>query len=758
MGIFNPSRTGVGPAKTGGWDGISKGFRGIPVTASPVADPPSSPRGGGRGNNRGGKQTSPLVQPARGVGFRPNSTPSQSDLDSQERNAARNRANREGLARQPRPYGSPEIKVPVREPVAKPLKPVGVKPGVPSVAGGLGSVLPDLAGEAWDFVPETSDPFAGLIAPNLVGFKVEPLTYSGQEPVRIEFHFKAVNEATLFLLDGLTGTEVFRQKYEANFITNEVREIYNFVPDRDNLIVKITGKIYNVVRGSLKRIRRSEKDNPTEPLPYKYSCLPGNLRPDPLLIPAVLLNTESGRLSKIYSDVEYELKASIKINLATGSEEFSEVNLGTGFFAPNNDYYLNWPGLGYTSHPTLLDGTEREVQFDGTWTGTSCKYEPPEITDFVPSGITDAATQAAVDVFFRVIRTGKNRLVSGVISNLGWLTFVVNNLSNFYNEDNGYHYTSLESIILSNVEVSPVVDLNPILNKLDQLDTKVGNLNSKVVQVDTKVADLSEVIGPKPRMGAANGSSNGGTRKSISEFLESVKQNKKTQELINLLTLLVALHNAAMLSSDVVVTLLSVIDIGLELSGLTPKDDDGSPLLVSEVIGQNVKSLLNQLLGKELVSAVNEVWLKANKTYQSASNVINAVQSHAYTIQSGLETIASNNSKANNAFVRDGVLREESLDYQPEKYDFSNKLFTRIEKTSDLVNKLSYAAQEVKSIKQTVEEFKTLKKDLDDTIKEAEKQLKKIITNNKGVNKPTKIPNSAGFNQVRGEKPFKESP
>lgn len=331
---------------------------------------------------------------------------------------------------------------------------------------------------------------------------------------------------------------------------------------------------------------------------------------------------------------------------------------------------------------------------------------------------------------FRLICKNTNNTIKYLLVNIG-IDFrpIPRPLEN--NPD--YLYDEIGEIEITVIRLDEMVDLTPVLNRITEVETQVSTVNSKVTNALTKIDDLKDTIGDKVRDIGNNGQE---IRRNFQQSLESLKRNKKTQEIINLLTLLVALHNAAMLSSDVIVTLLSVIDIGLGLTGLTPKDDDGNDLTVSTVIGNSISSLLNQLIGEEIVSSVNEIWLKASKTYQSASNVINAIQSHAYTIQSGLETIAANNSKANNAFIIDGVLREESLEYQPEKYDFANKLFTRIEKTNNMVNKLSYVAQEVKSIQNTVNEFKELKKDLDDTIKETEKQLKIILNKNKLLNKP----------------------
>ncbi len=230
------------------------------------------------------------------------------------------------------------------------------------------------------------------------------------------------------------------------------------------------------------------------------------------------------------------------------------------------------------------------------------------------------------------------------------------------------------------------------------------------------------VIGGRPN---ANVGIQGKPQAKVSwkNFVEGVKRSRLTQEFVNLLTLLVAIHNAVMLSNNAITTLMSIIDIGLSITGLTPKDADGNPIGISQVIGNSAKKLLEQLIEPQLLKDITTIWNSANRLYQASANLVNSIQSHVYSLQQGLEYIAEKQASVNNKLIEHGLLPEESYPWQPLDVDFSHPLYTRLEKVNDLLSSIEVVAREIQSVKQTVEEFKVVQREF----AEAQKAVQKII-------------------------------
>ncbi|AFY62090.1 hypothetical protein Syn6312_3036 [Synechococcus sp. PCC 6312] len=302
-----------------------------------------------------------------------------------------------------------------------------------------------------------------------------------------------------------------------------------------------------------------------------------------------------------------------------------------------------------------------------------------------------------------------------------------------------YLYDAIREIKITVIRLDEVVDLSPVISRLNNLDLKVTGLDTKVTDTVSRLNDLKDTIGEKVREIGENGQE---VRRNFQETLENLKRNKKTQELINLLTLLVTLHNAAQLSSNVVSTLMAVVDLGLSVVGLTPKDDDGQPLSISTVIGEGTQDLLESLIGTETLESINQAWQQSNRAYQAAANVLSNLQSALLDISEGLEMTAQYNAELSNALKASGLVDNDLLNWQLPNPDFSTKFFTRLNQAEDVLSGMQMVLTGVKTAQDTIKDLENAKTEFDKAIDEAQKLLNKKAENLARLDTPKDIPES----------------
>ena len=154
-------------------------------------------------------------------------------------------------------------------------------------------------------------------------------------------------------------------------------------------------------------------------------------------------------------------------------------------------------------------------------------------------------------------------------------------------------------------------------------------------------------------------------KNNIGENFDKLSKRLKLPEIINALTLIVTLHNAAMLSRNLLETLGDILSTGMALIGL--KDEEGRPHDVNAIIGKSLTDFIEGILGEEVFADLVKKWKAANRTYQAASNVISSVRSATDSLRGIAEFAAENTGKIGNALKKAGVIFEDAFNWLPEK-------------------------------------------------------------------------------------------
>ena len=274
-----------------------------------------------------------------------------------------------------------------------------------------------------------------------------------------------------------------------------------------------------------------------------------------------------------------------------------------------------------------------------------------------------------------------------------------------------------------------------------QLDTGIkGNqkkLDDQALQLDRllngagavgQVIDLAILNRIDTKLGAQLPGGIGGK-------LSGLSRRMKLPEIFNVLAFLATLHNAAMLSKNLAVTMGDIATLGLQVVGL--KDEDGEAHNVNEIIGDTVNNMMKNLLGEEVWTDTKDTWKSANRMYQTAANIVYSVGSMVDSARSIGEWTGENLGKIGNALKSAGVVASNAYNWMPEQINAASGRIRSLQKMRDGINNLDSSVSafgsvvsEVSSIQTEVNEMRTKKEQFE---KDLEKLAPKEAKDNEKV-------------------------
>ena len=228
-------------------------------------------------------------------------------------------------------------------------------------------------------------------------------------------------------------------------------------------------------------------------------------------------------------------------------------------------------------------------------------------------------------------------------------------------------------------------------------------------------------------------------------FAEKAWENSRLNKLINLLTLISVLHNAAMLSRDVGETMGDLTSNMLAAVGI--KDETGSALDINELVGGSVRNFIQSIVGEEVYTDVSTRWKKASRIVSSAAMIAYTVRGLHDTSKDVMEWTAENTGKIGNALKRWGVVGERAYPWMSERVraqDAYRRKFQRVtdglESLEDTASSLSQVTGDVREIQ---EEFNELKEQKD--------AFKELISTVPPENTPPVSPENAPIAAAEGQ-------
>ena len=230
----------------------------------------------------------------------------------------------------------------------------------------------------------------------------------------------------------------------------------------------------------------------------------------------------------------------------------------------------------------------------------------------------------------------------------------------------------------------------------------------------------------------------GNLQNNFNDFKQKMVGAFNLSEWLAALNLFVSLHNAAMLSRNLVSTLSQVISNGLAIVGI--KDLDGNPVDFESVLGQTANDFMKTVLGAEVWLNVQTTWKAASTVYSSAANMAWSVVSIADSARNVAEWTGENVAKIGNALRRNGVVEEDAyppMSEQPAAFAGTqariDRLIEGIDNLDNAAGSLAMVTGEIRSaqmeLTQLLEErrnFRDSVTDLQDGIKASEASIKQL--------------------------------
>jgi predicted nucleic acid-binding Zn-ribbon protein len=214
----------------------------------------------------------------------------------------------------------------------------------------------------------------------------------------------------------------------------------------------------------------------------------------------------------------------------------------------------------------------------------------------------------------------------------------------------------------------------------------------------------------------------GGKKIGIGGHLQRFAKSTAVDRLLNLVGTAASVHNAMMLSNNLGQTLISTIDMIVNNFGI--KDGENTNFSFSALVGKTVKQFLEGLIGANNYTKLSEGFAKANRIYQTGSNLFSTIRSMHDTTLTLTTTISNNTGKIGNRLREQGVINFDSLppmaeNLQPNKF---SGLIQKLEKANDAASAISSITSDVVSIK---DDIKSIKEDRDSLEKEFKESVPK---------------------------------
>ena len=198
-------------------------------------------------------------------------------------------------------------------------------------------------------------------------------------------------------------------------------------------------------------------------------------------------------------------------------------------------------------------------------------------------------------------------------------------------------------------------------------------------------------------------------------FAVKAWKNTRLQKVINLLTLVSVMHNAAMLSRDVGETIGELASNMLATVGI--KDEEGNPLHINFLLGTSVRNFVQTIVGEQVYNDVSKAWHKANRIISSAAIIVYTVRGLHDTSKDVMEWTAENTGKIGNALKRWGVVGEKAYPWMSERVKAQDAYRRKLERVTSGLENIEDAASSLSQVtgdvREIQEEFTELKEQRD---------------------------------------------
>ena len=220
-------------------------------------------------------------------------------------------------------------------------------------------------------------------------------------------------------------------------------------------------------------------------------------------------------------------------------------------------------------------------------------------------------------------------------------------------------------------------------------------------------------------------------------FMKTAWGTLRVNKILDYLNTVLLLHNAAMLSKSLAVSLGDSISAIANNTIDLIKNEDGSDIDINAALGNSLEGFLINLLGSENYTDISESFKKSSRILNAATNIINTIQFSLAGIAEGLETVGNYTGKIGNSLKKAGAVFENAYGWMSENLTVKTGRLGQVQGvldgietvsnvTSDLEN-VTYEFREVQeNVDQIGQQFNKIKTEISE--KETEKTTLETTT------------------------------
>jgi hypothetical protein len=219
------------------------------------------------------------------------------------------------------------------------------------------------------------------------------------------------------------------------------------------------------------------------------------------------------------------------------------------------------------------------------------------------------------------------------------------------------------------------------------------------------------------------------------EKLKKVGSMIDVGRILDVITLIGVIHNAAMLSSSLGQTFFQIVDNGLNfaLNAFGVKDIDDQGVNSSKAFAETVDSIGKQVFGVATWEQLKAGWAKANKIVSTGSTLLWSVRDLMDNTQNLAELAAENSGKVGNLLRRSGIVGDEGP-WFPENYTHRTVLHKKLTDLTQYIQNFQNTAQVFEEITQSgleiQENIQEIQKNNEEFQKALQQQPPKPTTSN----------------------------
>lgn len=216
----------------------------------------------------------------------------------------------------------------------------------------------------------------------------------------------------------------------------------------------------------------------------------------------------------------------------------------------------------------------------------------------------------------------------------------------------------------------------------------------------------------------------------IQNFASTAWRVTRADKIMTGVSLALTLHNAMMLSNNVLQTVSEATEMSLNALGI--RDETDEPIDIGGAIKEKISALLTKLLGETAYAELTAKIVKANRIYQSSINLLDTVHSLYDSARTVAELTAENTGKIGNALRESGAVYEDAYEEFMERVSPQNAAMRRLEGFREglesVENVFDTVSQISSSVVETQDNWQQLKTEKEAWKTEVETAIQEEIT------------------------------